>query len=42
MRELTLQQRLGPASPESTNIYTRVSDDAVLSDYVQALTADGQ
>ena len=39
MRELTLQKRLGHASPESTKIYTRVSDDAVLADYVQALTA---
>jgi integrase/recombinase XerD len=38
MRELTLQKRLGHASPESTKIYTRVSDDAVLADYVQALT----
>jgi len=39
MRELTLQKRLGHASPESTKIYTRVSDDAVLADYVQALEA---
>jgi integrase len=37
MRELTLQKRLGHASPESTKIYTRVSDDAVLADYVRAL-----
>lgn len=37
MRELTLQKRLGYASAESTKVYTRVSDDAVLADYVQAL-----
>lgn len=38
MRELTLQKRLGHASPESTRIYTRVSDREVLADY-QAATA---
>jgi integrase len=37
MRELTLQKRLGHASPESTRIYTRVSDPAVVADYNQAL-----
>lgn len=37
MRELALQKRLGHASPESTAIYTRISDDAVLADYVRAL-----
>lgn len=37
MRELTLQKRLGHASPESTAVYTRISDDAVLADYVRAL-----
>lgn len=37
MRELALQQRLGHASPESTRIYTRVSDDAVLAEYISAL-----
>lgn len=37
MRELTLQKRLGHASPESTRIYTRVSDPAVVADYRQAL-----
>ena len=37
MRELSLQQRLGHASPESTRIYTRVSDTQVRSDYVTAL-----
>jgi len=37
MRELALQRRLGYASPESTRIYTRVSDDAVLQEYTRAL-----
>lgn len=37
MRELSLQRRLGHASPESTKIYTRVSDEAVLADYTRAL-----
>lgn len=37
MRELALQKRLGHASPESTRIYTRVSDEQVLADYEQAL-----
>jgi integrase len=41
MRELTLQKRLGHASPESTRIYTRVSDPAVVADYHQALDALG-
>lgn len=41
MRELALQRRLGHASPESTRIYTRVSDDIVLSEYVSALRARG-
>ena len=40
MRELTLQQRLGHASPESTRIYTRVSDEAVVADYRHALGED--
>lgn len=42
MRELTLQRRLGHASPESTRIYTRVSDAAVVAEYRRALglTAD--
>ncbi|MGH3162914.1 MAG: tyrosine-type recombinase/integrase, partial [Streptosporangiaceae bacterium] len=39
MRELTLQKRLGHASPESTRIYTRVSDPAVVADYNRALGA---
>jgi integrase len=37
MRELALQKRLGHASPESTRIYTRVSDPAVVSEYNRAL-----
>ncbi len=37
MRELTLQKRLGHASPESTRIYTRVSDPQVVAEYRQAL-----
>ena len=37
MRELSLQQRLGHATPESTRVYTRVSDSEVRSDYATAL-----
>lgn len=37
MRELSLQKRLGHASPESTKVYTQVSDEAVLADYTRAL-----
>jgi len=37
MRELALQRRLGHTSPESTRIYTRVSDAQVLADYAAAL-----
>ncbi|MFE7430493.1 tyrosine-type recombinase/integrase [Streptomyces sp. NPDC057545] len=40
MRELSLQKRLGHASPESTKIYTRVSDEAVLADYTRALESN--
>jgi integrase/recombinase XerD len=40
MRELALQRRLGHASPESTRIYTRVSDGQVRDEYVAALAAD--
>jgi integrase/recombinase XerD len=40
MRELALQRRLGHASPESTRIYTRVSDAAVVAEYRQALGLD--
>jgi integrase len=38
MRELTLQRRLGHASPESTRIYTRVSDPQVVDDYRRAVS----
>jgi hypothetical protein len=31
MRELTLQRRLGHASPEATRVYTRVSDPIVVA-----------
>jgi integrase len=37
MRELTLQKRLGHASPESTRMYTRVADSVVVAEYRQAL-----
>jgi integrase/recombinase XerD len=37
MRELTLQKRLGHASPDSTRVYTRVSDPIVVAEYRQAL-----
>jgi integrase/recombinase XerD len=37
MRELTLQRRLGHASPESTRLYTRVSDRTVLAEYRAAM-----
>jgi integrase len=37
MRELTLQKRLGHASPESTRIYTRVSDRQMVAEYCAAL-----
>ena len=37
MRELTLQKRLGHASPESTRVYTAVSDPVVVAEYRQAL-----
>ena len=37
MRELTLQKRLGHSSPESTRSYTRVSDETVVAEYLQAL-----
>ena len=42
MRELALQKRLGHASPESTRIYTRVSDPAVVADYRRALGLDAR
>ena len=37
MRELTLQRRLGHASPESPRLYTRVSDRVVVEEYQNAL-----
>ena len=37
MRELALQKRLGHASPESTRLYTRVSDARVVEEYGRAL-----
>jgi integrase len=37
MRDLTLQKRLGHASPESTRIYTDVSDATVVAEYRRAL-----
>lgn len=37
MRELALMKRLGHASPESTRMYTRVSDPAVVAEYRHAL-----
>jgi len=37
MRELTLQKRLGHASPESTRLYTRVADAQVVAEYTRAL-----
>jgi integrase/recombinase XerD len=37
MRELTLQRRLGHASPESTRVYTRVSDETVVTEFQRAL-----
>jgi integrase/recombinase XerD len=42
MRELTLQRRLGHASPESTRIYTRVSDEVVVAEYRRALGLESQ
>jgi integrase/recombinase XerD len=41
MRELTLQRRLGHASPETTRLYTRVSDPMVVAEYRRALGLDG-
>jgi integrase/recombinase XerD len=40
MREMTLQKRLGHASPDSTRIYTRVTDEQVVKDYQAVLDAD--
>jgi integrase/recombinase XerD len=40
MRELTLQRRLGHASPESTRLYTRVSNAIVVAEYRRAVGLD--
>jgi integrase/recombinase XerD len=40
MHELTLQRRLGHASPDATRIYTRVSDPIVVAEYRRALGLD--
>lgn len=40
MREMALQARLGHASPESTRVYTRVSDHQVRAEYIAALGMD--
>jgi len=37
MREMTLQKRLGHASPQSTKVYTRVADATVRDEYNAAL-----
>jgi len=42
MRELTLQKRLGHASPESTRIYTQVSDPQMVAEYRRALGEEEQ
>ena len=40
MRELSLQRRLGHASPDATRVYTRVSDPIVVAEYRRALGLD--
>ncbi len=42
MRELTLQKRLGHASPVSTQMYTQVSDPVVVEEYRRALGEEKQ
>jgi len=42
MHELTLQKRLGHASPQSTQVYTRVADPRVVEEYRRALGEEGQ
>ncbi len=37
MRELALMKRLGHTSPESTRIYTQVSDPLMVAEYQRAL-----
>lgn len=41
MRELALQKRLGHSSPESTRIYTRVSDRMMVEEYRRTLGKEG-
>ena len=41
MRELALQKRLGHASPESTRLYTQVSDPVMVAEYRRALGEEG-
>lgn len=41
MRELTLMKRLGHVTPDSTRVYTRISDAEVRDEYRQALAAWG-
>lgn len=41
MRELALQKRLGHSSPESTRVYTRVSNALVAEEYRRALGMEG-
>ena len=40
MRELTLMRRLGHATPDSTRVYTRLTDAQVRDDYRAALATD--
>ncbi len=40
LRELTLQRRLGHASPEATHLYTRVSNPQVVAEHRRALGLD--
>ena len=42
MRELALQKRLGHSSPESTRLYTRVSDAALVEEYARVLGGRGE
>lgn len=42
MRELTLQKRLGHASPVSAQMYTQVSDPVVVEEYRRALGEEEQ
>jgi len=42
MRELSLQKRLGHASPESTRLYTQVSDETVVMEYQRAIGQEDQ